>query len=126
MKMHPTSIDHIGSTEDIARRIQSEGINIVPTLINQILRDSEKDLQKGYKKLSWLWKELAESLKNTKTWDKIEHKLWTQVGQLRYDAMRKVFQLLDMPPTTLIILKNMWRVSKPHMQAEIDVSPEIQ
>ena len=52
MKMHPTSIDHIGSTEDIARRIQSEGINIVPTLINQILRDSEKDLQKGYKKLS--------------------------------------------------------------------------
>jgi hypothetical protein len=40
--------------------------------------------------------------------------------------MRKVFQLLDMPPATLIILKNMWRISKPHMQAEIDISPEIQ
>lgn len=55
-----------------------------------------------------------------------EQQYGDQIGKLRYDAMIKVFLLLGyLPPGSIDLLERMWTLSKPKMQAELILIPEI-
>lgn len=129
MKLHPVTIFENETLEDSLEKIRPTTHATIDYFRKQILLDSEKDWLKWYKQIAELGEELADSVKDFQK--NPEHKMktfdpaWTQIAKLRYDAMIRAMKILEFPPTSIQIAEKMWKISKPHMQQELQIYPEI-